>query len=320
MAEIRAERISKTYPGSKAPAVQDVSLAIADREPVVLLGPSGCGKTTLLRVIAGLEAPEAGRVLIGGRDVTDLPPRKRELAMVFQSYAVFPHLTVFENIAFGLRMRRRPDAEVKRRVERAAGLLQLEPLLGRYPARLSGGQRQRVAVARAREHLALDLDLRTGAPIRVRTCAGLAPLLVPSLERRVAGGLVHQLTGTSFAGAPAFAFPVVPSAAPGSPGFRPRAYWRGPSWPVVNWLLRWGLRRQGYAEQVSALRAANLALLARPEARFGEYFEPYTGEQLGSPGQSWFAAVTLDWLAHDQSWDRRPAARGASSRLPTPGC
>ena len=149
MAEIRVERISKTYPGSNAPAVRDVSLAVGDREFVVLLGPSGCGKTTLLRVIAGLEYPEAGRILIGGRDVTDLPPRKRELAMVFQSYAIFPHLSVFENIAFGLRMRRRPDPEVKQRVERAAGLLQLEPLLGRYPAQLSGGQRQRVAVARA---------------------------------------------------------------------------------------------------------------------------------------------------------------------------
>jgi multiple sugar transport system ATP-binding protein len=149
MADIRLEGISKTYPGGKTPAVRDVSLAIEDREFMVLLGPSGCGKTTLLRTIAGLEYPEAGRVLIGERDVTDLPPRKREIAMVFQSYAVFPHLTVFENIAFGLRMRHRPGDEVKRRVEDAAGLLQLEPFLGRYPSQLSGGQRQRVAVARA---------------------------------------------------------------------------------------------------------------------------------------------------------------------------
>jgi multiple sugar transport system ATP-binding protein len=149
MAEIRLERISKTYPGGKVPAVRDVSLAIADREFMVLLGPSGCGKTTLLRMLAGLEYPDAGRVVIGDRDVTDLPPRRREIAMVFQSYAVFPHLTVFENIAFGLRMRRLPNDEVKRRVETAAGLIQLEPYLGRYPAQLSGGQRQRVAVARA---------------------------------------------------------------------------------------------------------------------------------------------------------------------------
>src|ERR671916_1937378 len=134
MAEIRLERISKTYPGSKVPAVRDVSLAVADREFMVLLGPSGCGKTTLLRMLAGLEYPDAGRVMIGDRDVTELPPRKRDIAMVFQSYAVFPHLTVFENVAFGLRMRKLPNAEVKRRVERAAALLQLEPYVGRYPA------------------------------------------------------------------------------------------------------------------------------------------------------------------------------------------
>ena len=149
MAEIRIERISKTYPGGKAPAVRDVSLTVADSEFMVLLGPSGCGKTTLLRMIAGLEYPDAGRIFIGDRDVTDLPPRKRGIAMVFQSYAVFPHLTVFENIAFGLRMQKRPNAEVSERVERAASLLQLEPYLQRYPAQLSGGQRQRVAVARA---------------------------------------------------------------------------------------------------------------------------------------------------------------------------
>jgi multiple sugar transport system ATP-binding protein len=149
MADIRIERISKTYPSGKAPAVKDVSLAVGDNEFMVLLGPSGCGKTTLLRMIAGLEYPDSGRIFIGDRDVTDLPPRKRQFSMVFQSYAVFPHMTVFDNIAFGLRMQRRPTDEVKRRVERSAGLLQLEPYLGRYPAQLSGGQRQRVAVARA---------------------------------------------------------------------------------------------------------------------------------------------------------------------------
>jgi multiple sugar transport system ATP-binding protein len=149
VSEIRIERISKTYPGGKLPAVRDVRLTVSDREFVVLLGPSGCGKTTLLRMLAGLEYPDSGRILIGDRDVTDLPPRKRGIAMVFQSYAVFPHLTVFENIAFGLRMQRRANEEVRRRVEHAAGLLQLEPYVGRYPAQLSGGQRQRVAVARA---------------------------------------------------------------------------------------------------------------------------------------------------------------------------
>jgi multiple sugar transport system ATP-binding protein len=149
VSEIRIERVSKTYPGGKVPAVRDVSLIVGQSEFMVLLGPSGCGKTTLLRMLAGLEYPDAGRILLGDRDVTNLPPRKRGIAMVFQSYAVFPHLNVFENIAFGLRMQKRPKMEVVRRVTDAAALLQLEPYLQRYPAQLSGGQRQRVAVARA---------------------------------------------------------------------------------------------------------------------------------------------------------------------------
>ncbi|GAC1313923.1 MAG: ABC transporter ATP-binding protein [Chloroflexota bacterium] len=149
MAEIRIERITKTYAGAKSPAVRDVSLTIEDNEFMVLLGPSGCGKTTLLRMIAGLEYPDSGRILIGGRDVTNVPPRNRDIAMVFQSYAVFPHMTVFDNIAFGLRMQGRPREDIKHRAERAAELLQLEPYLQRYSAQLSGGQRQRVAVARA---------------------------------------------------------------------------------------------------------------------------------------------------------------------------
>ncbi|CAA9569472.1 MAG: Glycerol-3-phosphate ABC transporter, ATP-binding protein UgpC [uncultured Thermomicrobiales bacterium] len=148
MAEIRLDGVTKTF-DRKVRAVDDVQLTIADREFMVLLGPSGCGKTTLMRMIAGLEYPDGGRIAIGGRDVTDLPPRRRDIAMVFQSYAVFPHLTVFENIAFGLRMRKMAKAEVARKVERAAVLVQLEPYLGRYSAQLSGGQRQRVAVARA---------------------------------------------------------------------------------------------------------------------------------------------------------------------------
>jgi multiple sugar transport system ATP-binding protein len=149
MSGVQIERITKTYPGGKAPAVRDVSLSVGDSEFMVLLGPSGCGKTTLLRMIAGLEYPDSGRIVIGDRDITDLPPRKRGIAMVFQSYAVFPHLTVFDNIAFGLRMQKRSAPEIRSRVENAAGLLQLEPYLGRYSAQLSGGQRQRVAVARA---------------------------------------------------------------------------------------------------------------------------------------------------------------------------
>ncbi len=148
MAEIRIEGVRKFFSKGKVVALKDVSLTIQDREFVVLLGPSGCGKTTLLRCIAGLEYPDRGRIFIGGRDVTDQPPRRRQIAMVFQSYAVFPHLNVFENIAFGLRMQKRPNDEVKRRVERSAALMQIDQLLERYPAQLSGGQRQRVAVAR----------------------------------------------------------------------------------------------------------------------------------------------------------------------------
>jgi multiple sugar transport system ATP-binding protein len=147
VAEIRLEGVSKVF--DKTTAVDNVDLEIADGEFMVQLGPSGCGKTTLLRLLAGLEYPNGGRVRIGDVDVTDLPPRKRDLSMVFQSYAVFPHLTVFDNIAFGLRMRKVDRARVRERVERAADLVELGELLGRYPAQLSGGQRQRVAVARA---------------------------------------------------------------------------------------------------------------------------------------------------------------------------
>jgi len=147
MAEIRLERVSTIF--GKVHAVDDVDLTIANEEFMVLLGPSGCGKTTLLRSVAGLEQIHAGRIVLADREVTDLPPRKRDIAMVFQSYAVFPHLTVFENIAFGLRMKKMTGAEVKRRVEKAADLLHIGELLQRHPAQVSGGQRQRVAVARA---------------------------------------------------------------------------------------------------------------------------------------------------------------------------
>src|SRR6266542_4928324 len=149
MAEIQIQNVSKVYSKGHQPAVNNVNLDVADGEFMVLLGPSGCGKTTLLRMIAGLEYPTSGRILIGGNDITDMPPRLRQFAMVFQSYAVFPHMTVADNIGFGLRMRREPQAEITRKVARAAGLLQLDPYLGRFPAQLSGGQRQRVAVARA---------------------------------------------------------------------------------------------------------------------------------------------------------------------------
>jgi multiple sugar transport system ATP-binding protein len=147
VADVRFESVRKTF--GKVVAVDDVDLEVADGDFVVLLGPSGCGKTTLLRCLAGLEKVDAGRVLIGGRDATDLPPRRRRIAMVFQSYAVFPHLKVYKNIAFGLRMQKERRSVIRERVESAAQLLHIEDLLDRYPSQISGGQRQRVAVARA---------------------------------------------------------------------------------------------------------------------------------------------------------------------------
>ncbi|MDQ3812176.1 MAG: glycogen debranching protein [Chloroflexota bacterium] len=152
--------------------------------------------------------------------------------------------------------------------------------------------------ARSVDGLALDWDVRAAKPIDVRTCAGLAPLLLPSLPPDVLERTVSLLCGPWFAGAPGLLQPVVPSTSPGSPGFQARAYWRGPIWPVMNWLLWRGLRGHGQFEAASALRQANLALLSREEARFAEYLEPYTGEALGSVDQSWTAAVVLDWLAH----------------------
>ncbi len=147
MAQITLAQVRKVF--GRVVAVRDLDLEIADGEFMVFLGPSGCGKTTTLRCIAGLEQVDGGRIFIGDRDVTARPPGQRGIAMVFQSYAVFPHMSVFENIAFGLRLRRVDGAEVTRRVGEAAELMQITPLLDRYPSQLSGGQRQRVAVARA---------------------------------------------------------------------------------------------------------------------------------------------------------------------------
>jgi multiple sugar transport system ATP-binding protein len=147
MANIVIDRIRKSFGAFQA--LKEVSLTINDGEFVSLLGPSGCGKTTLLRIIAGLETATSGDVRIGDKSVIGLPPKDRGLAMVFQNYAVFPHMTVYENVAFGLRMQKADDARVKAQVEKAAGLLHIEQYLDRYPNKLSGGQRQRVAVARA---------------------------------------------------------------------------------------------------------------------------------------------------------------------------
>jgi multiple sugar transport system ATP-binding protein len=147
MAGIAIDKVRKEF--GSVTALQEVSLSIADGEFVALLGPSGCGKTTLLRIIAGLETQTSGEIRIGERNVSGLRPADRGLAMVFQNYAVFPHMTVYENIAFGLRMQKKTPDHIDRQVKKAASLLQIEPYLDRYPARLSGGQRQRVSVARA---------------------------------------------------------------------------------------------------------------------------------------------------------------------------
>ena len=148
MARIRCIGIQKRFGAFEA--LRSIGLEVREREFTVLLGPSGCGKTTLLRIIAGLETATSGEVWIGERRVDRLPPRARGVAMVFQNYAVFPHMTVFENIAFGLRMQKRLDeAEIRERVRRAAELLHIESQLDKYTGQLSGGQRQRVAVARA---------------------------------------------------------------------------------------------------------------------------------------------------------------------------
>lgn len=154
MAEIQIKNVAKTF--GTYQALHDINLTIADQEFMVLLGASGCGKTTLLRIIAGLETASTGEVWIGGRRIDHLAPKDRGIAMVFQNYAVFPHLTVFENIGFGLRMQKMPNAQVKERVERTASLMHIEQLLKRYSGELSGGQRQRVAVARA---LAMEPDV-----------------------------------------------------------------------------------------------------------------------------------------------------------------
>jgi multiple sugar transport system ATP-binding protein len=148
MALVRLQSISKTFPGGTQ-AVRHLDLMVEDREFLVLVGPSGCGKSTVLRMVAGLEAPTSGDIHIGERRVNDIAPKDRNVAMVFQSYALYPHMTVRENLAFGLKLRKLPREETRARVDRAASLLGLSPYLDRKPRALSGGQRQRVALGRA---------------------------------------------------------------------------------------------------------------------------------------------------------------------------
>src|SRR5574342_324453 len=147
MAQVMMKGLNKKF--DEVHAVKDVNLHIRDKEFVVLVGPSGCGKSTTLRMVAGLEEITAGEIVIGDRVVNDLPPKDRDIAMVFQNYALYPHMTVYDNMAFGLKMRKFPKPEIARRVQEAAEILGIHELLRRKPRQLSGGQRQRVAVGRA---------------------------------------------------------------------------------------------------------------------------------------------------------------------------
>jgi ABC-type sugar transport system ATPase subunit len=190
MASVRLERVEKTYPNGHV-AARGLDIEIADGEFMVLVGPSGCGKSTALRMIAGLETPTGGRVLIGDRDVTALPPQERDIAMVFQSYALYPHMTVRDNLSFGLRMRGADRAEAARRVDGAAEALGLERVLDRKPSQLSGGQRQRVALGRAMvrdpQVFLFDEPLSNlDAKLRVETRAELA-----RLHRRLKATIVY---------------------------------------------------------------------------------------------------------------------------------
>ena len=180
MAKIVLDGVTKTF-GNEVIAVNDVSLEIGDGEFMVLVGPSGCGKSTILRLLAGLEDVTAGEIFIGDRQVTDLPPKERDIAMVFQNYALYPHMSVEQNIGFGLRLSKTPKAELRQRVREVATILGLEPLLHRKPAELSGGQRQRVAMGRAmvREPQGFLMDeplSNLDAKLRVQMRAELARL------------------------------------------------------------------------------------------------------------------------------------------------
>jgi len=187
MAPVTFDHVSKKFGG--VTAVDDVNLAILDGEFMVLVGPSGCGKTTCLRMIAGLEEISSGTLKIADRVVNDVAPKDRDIAMVFQSYALYPHMTVHDNLAFGLKLRHVPKADIDRRVKEAADILELGPLLARKPRELSGGQRQRVALGRAivREPAVFLMDeplSNLDAKLRVQTRAQIARL--------------HQRLGTTF--------------------------------------------------------------------------------------------------------------------------
>ncbi|MDF1514312.1 MAG: ABC transporter ATP-binding protein [Anaerolineae bacterium] len=187
MASVTYKNVSKRF--GDITAVSDLSIEIADKEFLVFVGPSGCGKSTSLRLLAGLEEINEGEIYIGDRLVNDVPPKDRDIAMVFQSYALYPHMTVYDNMAFGLKLRKVPKQEIDRRVKEAAGMLGIEHLLDRKPKQLSGGQRQRVAVGRAivREPNVFLMDeplSNLDAKLRVQARAEISKL--------------HQRLGTTF--------------------------------------------------------------------------------------------------------------------------
>ena len=196
MAKIVLDGVSKVF-GNDVIAVNNVSLEIGDGEFMVLVGPSGCGKSTILRILAGLEEVTAGEIYIGEKQVTDLQPKDRDIAMVFQNYALYPHMTVEQNLGFGLKLRKTPKDEAQRRVKDVAKILGLDPLMQRKPAELSGGQRQRVAMGRAmvREPVAFLMDeplsnLDAKLRVQMRAAAG-APARAPRHD----DGLRHARPG-----------------------------------------------------------------------------------------------------------------------------
>jgi len=185
MASVTFDHATRIYPGSEKPAVDQLNLYIEDGEFLVLVGPSGCGKSTSLRMLAGLEDVNGGRILIGDRDVTDVQPKDRDIAMVFQNYALYPHMTVADNMGFALKIAGTPKAEIRERVEEAARILDLTEYLDRKPKALSGGQRQRVAMGRAivRQPQVFLMDeplSNLDAKLRVQTRTQIA-----SLQRRL---------------------------------------------------------------------------------------------------------------------------------------
>jgi len=191
MATVTFDKATRIYPGGDKPAVDALDLHVEDGEFLVLVGPSGCGKSTSLRMLAGLEDVNGGRILIGDRDVTTVPPKDRDIAMVFQNYALYPHMTVADNMGFALKIAGTPKDEIKRRVQEAAKILDLEQYLTRKPKALSGGQRQRVAMGRAivRQPQVFLMDeplSNLDAKLRVQTRTQIA-----SLQRRLAVTTVY---------------------------------------------------------------------------------------------------------------------------------